>query len=105
LVSHTTARGVADLIDTATVRHVTGGTSLLQLKSFDRGRDKWQGAALEVIWLDEECDISIYTEALTRTNETGGIVYMTATPLLGMSEVISLFLLGGADLPSAELKH
>ena len=42
--------------------------------------------------MDEECPIDIYTEALTRTNETGGIVYMTCTPLLGMTDVIGRFL-------------
>jgi Terminase RNaseH-like domain/Terminase large subunit, T4likevirus-type, N-terminal len=32
---------------------------------------------LEVCWLDEESPEDLYFEALTRTNETGGIVYST----------------------------
>jgi phage terminase large subunit-like protein len=44
------------------------------------------------VWLDEECKADIYFECLTRTNETGGIVYMTFTPLLGWSEVVELFM-------------
>lgn len=86
------ARGVADLIDTVSVAHVSGGQSTLQFKSYERGREKWQGAALEVVWLDEEPPLDIYTEALTRTNETGGIVYLTFTPLLGMSDVVHRFI-------------
>lgn len=86
------ARGIADLIDTISVKHVAGAWSSLQFKSYSSGREKWQGAALEVIWLDEECAMDIYTEALTRTNETGGIVYMTFTPLLGASDVVLRFL-------------
>ena len=31
-------------------------------------------------------------EGLTRTNATGGITIVTFTPLLGMSEVVMLFL-------------
>jgi phage terminase large subunit-like protein len=85
------ARGVPNLIDTVSVKHVSGGTSSLQFKSYERGREKWQGAALEVLWLDEEPPLDIYTEGLTRTNETGGIVYLTFTPLLGMSDVVHRF--------------
>jgi phage terminase large subunit-like protein len=37
------ARGTADLIDTVSVRHVAGGHSTLQFKSYASGREKWQG--------------------------------------------------------------
>jgi phage terminase large subunit-like protein len=87
-----TARGIPGAVDTVSVKHVSGGTSSLQFKSYERGREKWQGAALEVIWFDEECDAEIYSEGLTRTNETGGIVFLTFTPLLGLSEVVRRFL-------------
>ena len=36
--------------------------------------------------------MDIYTEALTRTNIGGGPVWMTFTPLLGMSDVVRRFL-------------
>ena len=88
------ARGVAGMIDTVSVKHVSGGNSTLQFKSYERGREKWQGSALEVLWLDEEPPMDIYMEGLTRTNETGGIVYLTFTPLLGMSDVVHRFLSG-----------
>jgi phage terminase large subunit-like protein len=88
------ARGVSDAIDTVSIQHISGGASTLQFKSYERGREKWQGTALHVVWLDEECPMDIYTEGLTRTNETKGIVYLTFTPLLGMSEVVMRFLHG-----------
>jgi phage terminase large subunit-like protein len=44
------------------------------------------------VWFDEEPPLDIYIEGLTRTNATGGMAYLTFTPLLGMSEVVSLFL-------------
>ena len=88
-----TGRGIAGAIDTCPVRHISGGWSSVAFKSYERGREKWQGAGLEIVWFDEEPDEDIYIEGLTRTNETGGIVYLTCTPLFGMSSVMKRFLL------------
>lgn len=85
-------RGVPELADTILVRHVSGGTSLIGLKSYEQGREKWQGETLDWVWFDEEPPPDIYTEGLTRTNATGGLVFMTFTPLLGISEVVARFL-------------
>jgi phage terminase large subunit-like protein len=91
-----TSRGIPSAIDTVNIRHISGGLSSLQFKSYERGREKWQGAALEVVYFDEEPDEGIYSEGLTRTNETGGIVYLCFTPLLGMSTVVQRFLSAGS---------
>ncbi len=91
---HSPSRGISDAIDTMSIAHVSGGYSTLQFKSYEKGREKWQGTALHVCWLDEEPPEDIYYEALTRTNETGGIVYLTFTPLMGMSNVVHRFLNG-----------
>src|SRR5262249_55695833 len=85
-------RGIPGLADHILVRHATGGISRLGLKSYAEGREKFQGASLDLLWLDEECDHDIYTEALTRTNATGGMLFMTFTPLRGVSEVVRRFL-------------
>ncbi len=87
-----TSRGIANAIDTVSIRHASGGWSSLQFKSYERGREKWQGTAKHLIWNDEEPPLDVYTEGLTRTNETGGIVMTTFTPLLGLSEVVARFL-------------
>lgn len=84
-------RGVADALDNLLVKHASGGWSTLGFKSYDQGRAKWQGETLDLIWLDEEPPFDVYMEALTRTNATGGMVYLTFTPLLGMSDVVSMF--------------
>ncbi len=86
------ARGVANAIDTVLVKHVSGGTSVLQFKSYEKGREKWQGESLDLVWFDEEPPEDIYSEGLSRTNATGGIVLITYTPLLGMSAVTTRFL-------------
>jgi phage terminase large subunit-like protein len=91
IVKPSTSRGAAEAIDTVTVRHVSGGLSRLAFKSYESGREKWQAATLDFVWFDEEPDEQIYSEGLTRTNATGGVVWMTFTPLKGMSTVVMRF--------------
>jgi phage terminase large subunit-like protein len=92
LLETTMARGTPDAVDSIVVRHVSGGASTLLFKSYEKGREKWQGETLDGVWFDEEPPLDIYIEGLTRTNATDGIVIVTFTPLLGMSEVVRMFL-------------
>lgn len=93
LLNCSSSRGMADAVDTIRVRHTDGGTSACTLKTYEQGRERWQGETLDGVWFDEEPPEDIYTEGLTRTNATGGMVYVTFTPLLGMSNVVRRFLL------------
>ncbi len=86
------AQGIADSVDCVFVKHASGLVSRLYFKSYEKGRSKLQGETLDFAALDEEPPQDIYTEVLTRTNATKGIVWITFTPLLGMSEVVRLFL-------------
>lgn len=93
------AIGIANLLDNISVKwggggDVQAGTSTLGFKSYEKGREKWQGPTLDGVWFDEECPLDIYTEGLTRTNngQRGQFTIMTFTPLLGMSDVVGLFL-------------
>ena len=88
---YTSARGVSDALDTAQVKYKGGGISTLTFKSYKDGREKWQGETLDIVAFDEEPPEDIYTEGLTRTNATGGIAWLTFTPLMGMSEVVRRF--------------
>ena len=87
----TKARGVSDLFDTVLVDHVSGGKSQLQFKSYERGREKWQGDTLDFIWFDEEPPEDIYSEGLTRITATDGMVFTTFTPLNGWTGVVTRF--------------
>lgn len=86
------AIGIADSIDCVFVKHISGSISRLYFKSYEKGRSKLQGETLDFAALDEEPPMDIYMEVLTRTNATKGIVWITFTPLLGMSDVVCLFL-------------
>lgn len=83
---------VKDAASMAKVRHDSGGTSVILFKSYDQGRTKFQADTIDWGWMDEEPPIDVYTEMLTRTNSTLGPLWITFTPLKGMSEVVRLFL-------------
>lgn len=85
--------GVPDAVETILVRHVpTGKVSSIGFKSYDQGRLRWQTVTLDFVWLDEEPPDDIYSEALTRIQVKHGFAYMTFTPLLGMSAVVTRLL-------------
>lgn len=101
LIDYDRAMGVPNLLDNYRVKWGGGGDtqadeSLVYFKSYEKGREKWQGPTIDAVWFDEEPPLDIYTEGLTRTNrgQRSQFTYITFTPLLGMSEVVSLFLLG-----------
>lgn len=93
----TPSRGLPDALDNIVVRHGGGGDiqmaeSVCSFKSYEKGRQKWQGETLHGVWYDEEPPIDIYAEGKTRTNTLKGLNLVTFTPLLGMSDVVTLFL-------------
>src|SRR5882724_813813 len=93
IVDLVTARGTAGLYDVIRVAHRSGGASVAVTKSYKAGREAFQGETLDFVSFDEEPPADIYTEGLTRTNIGSGPVWLTFTPLLGMSEVVRRFLL------------
>lgn len=86
-------QGVPNTLDNIVVKHEAGDNSVLEFKSYDQGRAKWQSDTVDGVWFDEEPPADVYTEGITRTNVRNGIVFVTFTPLLGMSEVVSRFLI------------
>jgi phage terminase large subunit-like protein len=93
------ARGVSDLYDTVLVKNNYGGKSELMFKSYEQGREKWQGDTLDGIWYDEEPPEDIYAEGYTRIVLNQGMSLMTFTPLLGRSKVVNRFL----ESPSSDM--
>jgi len=93
------AGSVPDCIETVRVRHHTNGIydgcSLLTFKSYDQGRVAFQGTEQDVILLDEEPPLPVYTECTIRTMTVNGLVLCTFTPLEGLSETVLTFLPDG----------
>lgn len=84
--------GVADAIESIFVKHASGGTSEIVLKSYDQGREAFQGTNRHLVWLDEEVSRDVYVECLLRTMTTNGLLVLTFTPLLGLTEIVRDFL-------------
>lgn len=101
ILDKTPRRGVPEAIDTVKVKHISGGVSELGFKSYDQKRQSFEGTKKDIIWLDEESPLDVYTECLLRTTDTtglnlgNGMILFTFTPLLGLSEVVLQFLPGG----------
>lgn len=88
----TVSRGIANAYEEIAVEHTSGGTSRLALRSYDQGRRIFQGVEQHAVWLDEEVPQDVYEEALVRTMTTQGVVYMTFTPLQGLTPLVVDFL-------------
>jgi phage terminase large subunit-like protein len=82
---------------------VQASESSVGFKSYDQGREKFQGETLEGAWADEECDEDIYTELLTRTNVGLKPILMTFTPLMGMSNVVRRFYPAATAMPGTHV--
>jgi phage terminase large subunit-like protein len=82
------------------VKHEKGKSHIF-FKSYGKGREKWQGETVDLIWFDEEPDMSIYSEGMTRTSKVLGPIITTFTPLKGMSEVVYRF--HGEDHPERKI--
>lgn len=75
------------------VKHISGGTSILTIKSQQQGWETVQGAAVHVVWFDEEVkEYNMYSECLIRTATTDGIIILTFTPKCGLTAVVLRFL-------------
>lgn len=93
--------GVPQGLDVIEVKHKSGGWSTVGFKNYEQDPKAYYGTAMDVVWLDEECPSLIYNECLLRTMTTNGIMYVTFTPLHGLTPFVVRFcrqanFLGGA---------
>jgi len=91
----TNKSGVPGAVDTFHVKHISGKQCAVTFKSYDQGRESFQAADVDLLWLDEEPPLQVYIEAVTRTMTTNGLVILTFTPLLGLSDTVLQWLPNG----------
>lgn len=91
LVDCSLARGITDAYDTIQIKHATGGVSTISFKSYEQGREKFQGETLDIIWDDEEPDAIIYNEQLARLGPKQGMIYTTFTSMKGNTTLVKMF--------------
>ena len=99
-------QGTADYIDTAQIAHCSGGWSRLALKSYEQGRDAFEGDKLDLCWDDEEPPMDVYGEQLIRLtptdggpNQEMGLMLCTFTPLEGLTDVVLSYSEAGLTPP------
>jgi len=96
ILSTTRLPGVPNAVQSVVVKHYTNGVydgnSRLGFLSYEMGFQKFMGSPLDVIWLDEQPEYAIFSQCITRTADTGGMLYMTFTPEMGMTPVIHMFM-------------
>lgn len=86
------SRAVTGGADTVQVKHVSGKNSIITFKASEQGRQAMQGAAVDIVWFDEEPPMDIYMECITRTmSAEDGCIFVTFTPLLGETELFLRF--------------
>lgn len=83
--------GVPQGIDIIQVKHVSGGWSTIGFKNYEQPLQAFFGTDLEWVWMDEECPQEHYNESLLRTMTTNGIIYVTFTPLKGLTPMVVKF--------------
>lgn len=106
--------------DATVVRKVSDGDfqiffsngSILTGKSADAGREKFQGASVDLVWIDEECEKDVFDECYQRTVDCAGKLLLTLTPLTDINsgvrtpwvfDLYEEFLAGDKDLCFAQL--
>jgi len=105
MIVHTKPKpSVPDAVELVYVKNKFHGQSTLVLKSYDQGREKFQGRAVHAIWADEEVPDDIYTEMLLRTMTTDGTIFLTYTPIQGLTPVTVDFLTNSVNKESLPLK-
>jgi len=93
ILQTTLARGgLSGSLESMAVQHVSGGTSIIGLKTYEQGRSSFEGTGKHVVWCDEEPPEDCYTEMLYRTITTRGLALVTFTPLQGLSNVVKGFI-------------
>lgn len=105
IIKTTPLQGVPEAVGTVWVQHwdeagfnrKKDGISRLGFKSFDQGREAFQGTEQEVIWLDEESDEGIRNECTLRLMTTNGLLIETFTPLKGLTKIVMQYLPAGYE--------
>ena len=88
--------GVNGAVDYVHVKHKSGGVSSLYFKSYQQGREKFQGARCHLIHLDEEAPHDVFLECQIRLSDVDGKgqgrLILTMTPLKGYTQLMAYFL-------------
>jgi phage terminase large subunit-like protein len=98
-------RNIPDAVEIIHVKHISGGTSYIFFKSYDQGREIFQGNEYDGVLFDEEPPEDVYGEAIIRTMTTKGFTVLTFTPLKGTTPLVLNFLENSQETDVKFPKH
>ena len=87
-------RNVSGGVETVNLTRETGKAAIIRFKTYEQGREAFQGEPVDLTLLDEDIsrtDNSIYGEVLARNVTTRGRIICSLTPLLGLSPLRKRF--------------
>ncbi len=87
--------GVPGAFSEVVVRRSGGGLATITFKSYEQGRESFQGTSVHYIGLDEECPQDVYEECVTRCATVNGRIALYFTPLTGLTDTVLHFLPNG----------
>lgn len=91
--------------------HFANGSKIIG-KSAESGREKFQSASVDLVWIDEEPEVEIFDECYQRTADCAGKILLTLTPLTDIASGVRTpwvfdlyqdFLAGQADVEFTKL--
>lgn len=96
ILETTTKPGTPKALSDVYIKHTSGATSVLSFKDYMQERQAFEGQRVDIIWLDEEAPKDIFDECKARIMSTSGnvdsqngVMYLTFTPLQGLTPLIS----------------
>ena len=88
--------GSSEMYRTVYVNHISGGKSKVTFKTFEEGREGFQGSKINLILIDEEPPFNIYQECKMRTmgiaKDFYGMLMVSSTPLKGYTDFFNYFM-------------
>lgn len=75
---------------------------IIRFKTYDQGRESFQGTAKDKIWLDEEPPAEIVSECKARLIDRNGVLIRTMTPLNGITYTYDEFITNENNDPEIE---
>lgn len=92
MIKDSISSGYPRLAKTVHIKQKGGGLTKLSFKAYQQGPEVMMGSSVHFIWIDEEPeDKRVFSQCVTRTTNTQGVVLITATPELGVTELVRQF--------------
>lgn len=93
IVDTTRKPGIPNAVASVVVKHKSGGNSIINIQSYEAGKEAWMGDSAHFVWLDEEPPSEIFSQALRAIVDVAGNLILTFTPENGLTDIVRRFLM------------